>query len=92
MMDELESYSAHVFELGCMDQRVYLKSDADKEIHRLRREVWLARAKRALDKIAWFKLWNCSISTMDPEDSAKQEWDKWKKNLGKFLKRAEEYK
>ena len=32
MMDELESYSAHIFELGCMDQRVYLKSDVDKVI------------------------------------------------------------
>ena len=32
MMDELESYSAHIFEMGCMDQRVYLKSEADKVI------------------------------------------------------------
>ena len=31
-MDELESYSAHIFEMGCMDQRVYLKSEADKFI------------------------------------------------------------
>lgn len=30
--DELESYSAHIFEMGCMDQRVYLKSDVDKVI------------------------------------------------------------
>ena len=31
-MNELESYSAHIFEMGCMDQRVYLKSEADKVI------------------------------------------------------------
>ena len=31
-MDELESYSAHIFEMGCMDQRVYLKSEVDAVI------------------------------------------------------------
>ena len=56
------------------------------------RALWIARAKRALEKIAWFKLWNSSISTMNPEDGARQEFDKWKKSLGKFLKKAEEYK
>lgn len=77
--------------------RVYIKSEADKviaekdaEIRRLERALWLARANRSLEKIAWFKLWNVSISTMNPEDGAKQEYDKWKKNLGKFLKKAEE--
>ena len=59
---------------------------------RLRRALWLARANRAIEKITWFKLWNTSISTMNPEDGARQEYDKWKKNLGKFLKKAEEYK
>lgn len=58
----------------------------------LRRALWIARAKRAIEKIAWFKLWNASISTMNPEDGARQEFDKWKKNLGKFFKKAEEYK
>ena len=62
------------------------------ENRRLKRALWLARANRALEKIALFKLWNASISTMNPEDGAKQEYDKWKKNLGKFLKKAEEYK
>jgi hypothetical protein len=59
---------------------------------RLRRALWIARAERTLEKIAWFKLWNASISTMNPEDGSRQEFDKWKKNLGKFLKKAEEYK
>ena len=65
--------------------------DANMEVRRLRRALWLARAKRALEKIAWFKLWNASISTMNPEDGARQEFDKWKKSLGKCLKKAEEY-
>lgn len=66
--------------------------DAGMENRRLKRALWMARAERALEKIAWFKLWNTSISTMNPEDGARQEFDKWKKNLGKFLKKAEEYK
>ena len=65
--------------------------DAGMENRRLKRALWLARAKRALEKIAWFKLWCASISTMNPEDGARQEFDKWKKNLGKFLKKAKEY-
>lgn len=65
--------------------------DANMENRRLRRALWIARAKRAIEKIAWFRLWNASISTMNPEDGARQEFDKWKKNLGKFLKKAEEY-
>lgn len=66
--------------------------DAGMRERRLRRALWLARANRAIEKIAWFKLWNASISTMNPEDGARQEYDKWKKNLGKFLKKAEEYR
>jgi hypothetical protein len=66
--------------------------DANMENRRLRRALWIARAKRAIEKIAWYKLWNASISTMNPEDGARQEFDKWKKALGKFLKKAEEYK
>lgn len=66
--------------------------DANMENRRLKRALWIARAKRAQEKIAWFKLWNASISTMNPEDGARQEFDKWKRNLGKFLKKAEEYK
>lgn len=66
--------------------------DAGMRERRLNRELWIARAKRALEKIAWFKLWNCSISTMNPEDSTRQEYDKWKKNLGKLLKKAEAYR
>lgn len=30
MANELKTYSAHIFELGCMDQAVYLKDDVDK--------------------------------------------------------------
>lgn len=67
-------------------------AEKDEEIRRLNRAMWIARAKRAIEKIAWFKLWNASISTINPEDVARQEFDKWKKNLGKFLKKAEEYK
>jgi uncharacterized coiled-coil protein SlyX len=66
--------------------------DANMENRRLRRALWIARAKRAIEKIALFKLWDASISTMNPEDGTRQEFDKWKKNLGKFLKEAEEYK
>lgn len=66
--------------------------DAGMRERRLRRELWLARANRVIEKIAWFKLWNTSISTMNPEDGARQEYDKWKKNLGKFLSKAEEYR
>jgi hypothetical protein len=66
--------------------------DAGMRERRLRRALWIARAERTLEKIAWFKLWNASISTMNPEDGSRQEFDKWKKNLGKFLKKAEEYK
>lgn len=72
--------------------RAYIKDDVDKEFRALKRKLWIARAKRAIEKIAWFKLWNASISTMNPEDGARQEYDKWKKNLGKFLKKAEAYK
>ena len=79
--------------------KVLLKAEVDAAIaelnaenRRLKRALWLARANRAIEKIAWFKLWNASISTMNPEDGARQEYDKWKKNLGKFLKKAEEYK
>lgn len=66
--------------------------DAGMRERRLKRELWLARANRALEKIAWFKLWNASISTMNPEDGARQEFDKWKNALGRFLAKAEEYK
>lgn len=66
--------------------------DAGMRERSLRRALWIARANRAIEKIAWFKLWNASISTMNPEDGARQEFDKWKKNLGKFLKKVEEYK
>ena len=66
--------------------------DANMENRRLRKALWIARAKRAIEKISWYKLWNASISTMNPEDGARQEYDKWKKALGKFLKKAEEYK
>ena len=63
--------------------------DAGMRERRLKRALWLARANRAIEKIAWFKLWNAGISTMNPEDGARQEFDKWKKALGKFLKKAE---
>lgn len=63
----------------------------EQELRDYRRALWLARAERAIEKIAWFKLWNASISTMNPEDGARQEFDKWKKNLGKLLAKAEEY-
>ena len=64
----------------------------EQALNQMQRTLWLARAERALEKIAWFKLWNASISTMNPEDGARQEFDKWKKNLGKFLKKAKKCK
>lgn len=69
-----------------------LNSFVERDLKIARRALWIAREKRAIEKIAWFKLWNASISTMNPEDGARQEFDKWKRNLGKFLKKAEEYK
>ena len=63
-----------------------------QQIRATKRAMWIARANRAIEKIAWYKLWNASISTMNPEDGARQEYDKWKKALGKFLHKAEEYK
>lgn len=77
--------------LECDDNQTAI-DELEDENRKLKRALWMARAERALEKIAWFKLWNASISTMNPEDGARQEFDKWKKNLGKFLKRAEEYK
>lgn len=73
-----------------IDERI--KFNGAKKLRATKRELWIARAKRALEKIAWFKLWNASISTMNPEDGARQEYDKWKKALGKFLAKTEEYK
>ena len=35
MTNELKTYSAHIFELGCMDQQVYLKDDVSKFISNL---------------------------------------------------------
>lgn len=32
---ELEEHSAHIFEMGCMEQRVYLKEDVDAAIAEL---------------------------------------------------------
>lgn len=66
--------------------------DAGMRERKLKRALWLARANRALEKIAWFKLWNASISTMNPEDGARQEFDNWKKALGKCLAKAKAYK
>ena len=66
--------------------------EQESENRRLKRALWIARANRALEKIAWFKLWNASISTMNPEDGARQEFDKWKKALGKCLAKAKECK
>lgn len=75
-------------ELVSLDDAYKLAVETKEAKHAL----WLARVKRAIDKIAWFKLWNASISTMNPKDGARQEYEKWKKALGKFLKKAEEYK
>lgn len=98
--DELRPYTIYEGDVGNYTEHVvYSKSEADAVIaeneaenRKLQRALWIARANRAIEKIAWFKLWNASISTMNLEDGARQEFDKWKKNLGKFLKKAEEYK
>ena len=73
-----------------IDERITF--NATKQLRTTKRALWMARAKRAIEKIAWFKLWNASISTMNPEDGARQEYEKWKKALGKFLNKANEYK
>ena len=96
----LEEYESLKRENAALKQKLesvhataYAESvDAGMRERRLKRALWIARAERALEKIAWFKLWNASISTMKPEDGARQEYDKWKKALGKFLAKAEEYK
>ncbi len=76
-----------------LTNHVIRETNVHTDIERtLRRALWIARAKRAIEKIAWFTLWNSSISTMDPEDGSRLEYGKWKKALGKFLKKAGEYK
>ena len=86
----LKSY--YKAKLESVQATAYAESvDAGMRERKLQRALWLARANRVLEKIAWFKLWNASISTMNPEDGARQEYDKWKKNLGKFLAKAKEY-
>lgn len=97
VLAKLEEQESEIAELKAKLEDVqasaYAESvDAGMRERRLRRALWIARAKRALEKIAWFKLWNASISTMNPEDGARQEFDKWKKNLGKFLSKAAQYK
>lgn len=42
MTNELKTYSAHIFELGCMNQQVYLKSEADKVIAELKEKLKIA--------------------------------------------------
>lgn len=39
MTNELKTYSAHIFELGCMNQQVYLKAEADKVIAELENRI-----------------------------------------------------
>lgn len=56
------------------------------------RALWLARAERAKCKIEWFRLWNTQISTMNPEDGARQEYDRWLKVEQLCKEKAEEYK
>lgn len=90
-LDERHTTEITALEVSYRLQLDGLRYDKDAEIRRLKRALWIARANHALEKIAWFKLWNASISTMNPEDGARQEYDKWKKNLGKFLKKAKEY-
>lgn len=93
-IDELQAENAELKQkLEDVQASAYAESvDAGMRERRLKRALWIARAKRVIEKIAWFKLWNASISTMSHEDGARQEFDKWKKALGKFLKKVEEYK
>ena len=93
-IEEVEAAIAELKQkLENVQANAYAESvDAGMRERMMKRALWLARANRAIEKIAWFKLWNASISTMNPEDGARQEYDKWKKNLGKFLKKADEYK
>ena len=98
-MSELKAFNMPRYAGVFTTHEIYLKSEADAVIaeneaenRKLRRALWLARANRAIEKIAWFKLWNASISTMNPEDGTRQEYDKWKNALGKLLKKAEQYK
>jgi hypothetical protein len=91
-VEQVEREAGDIDDLHLDDNLFYLKSEADAEIRRLQRALYIARAERALEKIAWFKLQNASISTMNPEDGTKQEYDKWKKALGKFLAKAERYR
>lgn len=98
--DDVAALKARIAELEAENKKQAKLLESAKRVENTYRKLYkqnkralmLARANRALEKIAWFKLWNASISTMNPEDGARQEYDKWKKNLGKFLKKAEEYK
>lgn len=52
MTNELKTYSAHIFELGCMNQRVYLKSEADKVIAELKEKLKIAEEFRTSKEAA----------------------------------------
>lgn len=62
-----------------------------EELRATKHALWMARAMRAKEKIAWFKLWNCSISTMNPEDGARKEYECWQWVERKCLEKAKEY-
>lgn len=86
----------------------YLKSEADKEISRLKRELWLARAMRADDAAHWtvyvtyMHFHEHSIYEFDGEDILHRHnrnlggfrlWcSKWENVKDKCLKKAKEYK
>ena len=89
-LEEKNKKLTHDEEYFCLNCDVV--QDYADDLKKAQRALWIARAERAIEKIAWFKLWNSSISTMNPEDGARQEYDKWKNVLGKCLKKAEEYK
>ena len=71
-------------------------ADRDKEKHysevrRLCRALWLARLGIAKLRISWYKLWSSGLSTMDPEDGARQDFERWKKFESKCRAMADKY-
>lgn len=98
MTNELKTYSAHIFELGCMNQQVYLKSEADKviaekdaEIVKLKQvqEAANCQLKRALYKACA----NWALSTLAWLDCIDQgEPRKWSEMRRKCLAKVAELK
>ena len=69
----------------------YLKSEADAEIRRLKRALWLARAEWARSSALSYHLIE-SHPNKDVAATYKRKANKWENAKDKCLKKAEEYR